>query len=137
MSLFNELFDNHPLLIASIALFFAQGYKVVDHLIATHRLDFRLCFSTGGMPSSHSAFVSSLAVAVGLKEGFNSTFFAICLVFALIVIRDALGVRQTVSHHAHLLHRMVSDFFEEAPTQNMKRAELSGHTPIQVFMHEK
>ncbi|MBI2665953.1 divergent PAP2 family protein, partial [Candidatus Woesearchaeota archaeon] len=83
---------------------------------------------TGGMPSSHSAFVVSLATIVYLTEGV-STAFAISLVLALIVLRDAFGVRRTVGEEGVLLTQVIHKL------RIKKQTHFSmGHTPAQVIV---
>lgn len=62
--------------------------------------------STGGMPSGHSALVSSIATAVGIKYGPFDDLFAIVLVFAAIVIYDAMNIRYQSWLHAHALNKI-------------------------------
>ena len=92
-------------------------------------------FSSGGMPSSHSAFVSSLSVMIGLNNGFKSDIFAVTVVFSLITMYDATGVRQAVGKQAVVLNRLAQRLAEagnkDFPFDELK--ELIGHTPVEVF----
>lgn len=139
-----DLLLNYPLISALIAIFFAQAVKVPLEFLATRKFDVRLAFSTGGMPSSHSAAVTSLATAVGISEGFSSTFFAISFVLAVIVMFDATGVRRHAGEQAIAINRLVEDwntFMSEAKKwpkkeqqeKQQKLKELLGHQPIEVF----
>ncbi|MBM7704619.1 divergent PAP2 family protein [Metabacillus iocasae] len=139
-----DLFNNFPLWSALIAIAFAQIVKVPIEFIATRKLNWGLIFSTGGMPSSHSAAVTSLTTGIGLIEGVDSPLFAVSTVFAVIVMFDATGVRRHAGEQATVLNRLVEDFnraVEEAkmwPTQaerekQEKLKELLGHQPIEVF----
>jgi len=87
-------------------------------------------FSSGGMPSSHSSTVTALALAVGIKDGMNSTPFAIALIFAVIIMYDASGVRLAVSKHAKFLN----DFFHGKVKDYKQFNELVGHTSLEVVM---
>lgn len=83
---------------------------------------------TGGMPSSHAAFVVSLATIIYLQEGV-STSFAISLVFALIVLRDACGVRRTVGEEGLVINEIIKKL------KFQKRTHFAmGHTPMQVLV---
>lgn len=83
---------------------------------------------TGGMPSSHSAFVVSLATSIYLSEG-TSTAFAISLVLAFIVIRDAFGVRRTVGEEGVLINELLKKVKLRTKTHFSM-----GHTPAQVII---
>ncbi|XP_038689560.1 uncharacterized membrane protein YuiD-like isoform X2 [Tripterygium wilfordii] len=95
--------------------------------------DFRKMLGSGGMPSSHSALVTALAVAVGLQEGTETPAFAIALVVACVVMYDASGVRLHAGRQAELLNQIVCELPPEHPISNVRplRDKL-GHTPVQV-----
>ncbi len=100
--------------------------------------NFYTFFTSGGMPSSHSSFVSALAISVGLKHGFSSDLFAIVTVFSLIVTYDASGVRRAVGEQANVLNNLIHHLEGKAFTQDRKiitqdLKELIGHTPFEVF----
>ncbi|MBR4720353.1 MAG: divergent PAP2 family protein [Clostridia bacterium] len=122
-------------LVTSILSWFtAQVLKVIFTLIEKKRLDFRRFVGSGGMPSSHSAFVTSLATAVGLQNGFSSTDFAICTVFALVVMYDAAGVRRAAGQQARILNKLVEQWEKSDFSDTDKHLkELLGHTPKEVF----
>lgn len=124
------IFNNAPLTAAVIAWFIAQLGKVVIHLIKKRDLDFSLFFASGGMPSSHSSTVSALAISTGIHEGFDSTYFAIAIIFAIIVMYDAKGVRLAVSKHAKVLN----DFFHGKLPSYQSLNELVGHTTLEVII---
>ncbi len=85
-----------------------QVYKVVHYSLRTRRLALGWLISAGGMPSAHSAFVSSLAISVGLRSGFATDLFAVTCVFSIIIIYDSLRLRGAVQHHARILSQLVS-----------------------------
>lgn len=89
-----------------------------------------------GMPSGHSAIVISLATIVGLTEGWGSPIFAICLVFATIIIRDALGIRRYLGEHGKILNKLVKDLDDDEllDFQYPHLLEKIGHTPAQVLV---
>lgn len=112
----------------------AQTIKFTLHLIFDKKIDFRLFTTTGGMPSAHSAFVVGLSTTVGLICGFESMFFAIAVVNALVVMYDAAGVRRAAGRQAACLNRIMEDFYKhEIQEIGGKLKELLGHTPYQVF----
>ncbi|XP_038685345.1 uncharacterized membrane protein YuiD-like isoform X2 [Tripterygium wilfordii] len=95
--------------------------------------DSRKMLGSGGMPSSHSALVTALAVAIGLQEGTGTSAFAIALVVACVVMYDASGVRLHAGRQAELLNQIVCELPPEHPVSNVRplRDKL-GHTPVQV-----
>lgn len=140
-----SLLSNFPLVAALIGIGFAQFIKVPIHLLVTKEFAPGLIFGTGSMPSSHSAAVCALTTAVGLVEGVSSAFFAISLIFSIIIMFDATGIRREAGEHAVILNHLVQDFqtfIDEAqdwPTKERyeKIAELKtllGHKPIEVFV---
>jgi acid phosphatase family membrane protein YuiD len=124
--------ENRILLAAIAAWFFAQLVKMVADLARTGRIDLRYLVSTGGMPSAHSALVTSLTTAVGRDVGLNSATFAISAVFAAIVMYDAAGLRQAVSVQARILNRMLDELFTQHAFSERRLRELLGHTPLEV-----
>lgn len=114
--------------------FFAQVYKFVVFIIINKQINFKRLFQTGGMPSSHSAFMMAMTTSVGLISGFNSVSFAIALAMALVVMYDAAGLRRAVGRQASVLNQIVAEIFSEHPhLSTQKFRELLGHTPIEVF----
>ena len=89
---------------------------------------YTLFFETGGMPSSHAATVSAITMGVLMQEGFGALFWA-CLVFSGVVIRDAMGVRKSVSDQAILLNKLLGK-----ARLHEKVSIVLGHTPLQVFV---
>jgi acid phosphatase family membrane protein YuiD len=87
----------------------------------------------GGMPSAHTAFVVSLTTVVGLHEGFDSAAFAVAVVFSLLIIRDAIGLRQYLSQHGKILNMLIKDLPDDMEVKYPhKLAERLGHTPWQA-----
>ena len=117
-----------------IAWLFAQTVKVVLGVIREKRFNFRWLVSPGGMPSTHSAAVAALSTVVGYYYGFNSIIFAITLVFTLIIMFDAAGVRRNVGKQASLLNQIMDDIYEKGEVKETYLRELLGHTPIEVFV---
>jgi acid phosphatase family membrane protein YuiD len=87
----------------------------------------------GGMPSAHTAFVVSLSTVVGLHEGISSAAFAVSVIFALLIIRDAIGLRQYLSQHSKILNMLIKDLPDDIEEKYPHRlAERLGHTPWQA-----
>ncbi|TAA67861.1 divergent PAP2 family protein [Planococcus salinarum] len=140
-----ELFTNTPLMIALFAIIFAQFIKIPIQYAVTRELDWKFFTSTGGMPSSHSAAVTSLTTAVAYEHGVGSTIFAVSTMFAVITMFDATGVRFQAGQQALTINKMRTDlqlFMNETRNWPKKKEEekieelktLLGHKPSEVFM---
>jgi len=116
-----------------LSWFVAQALKVILGGTMKKKFDFRWLFDTGGMPSAHSATVSSLATATGLYYGFNTLPFLIVLIVCLITMFDAAGVRRHFGRQATILNQMLDDFYSKGFTPERRVKELLGHTPFEVF----
>ena len=86
------------------------------------------------MPSAHSAAFGALATAVGLREGVDSSTFAIALVTTIVVLYDAAGVRQSASQQARVLNQILTELFSGRPIGQEQLKELFGHTPFEVLV---
>ena len=128
---------NPILLTGAVAWLVSQLSKAIIHLIITKRCHWDRLFGDGGMPSSHSATVTAVAVMTGLRCGWDSPIFAIAAVLALIVMHDAMGVRQETGKQAKVINSMVEliNSFgrgELTPEETLK--EFVGHTRRQVVV---
>lgn len=130
----NHHLGNLILALAVSAWAIAQILKVIVVLVQKHRLDFRNILSSGGMPSSHSAFVCACASATGSIYGWSSALFAIAAVLAIVVMYDAANVRKAAGEQAKILNYMMDHWMEMKPEIfGRELKELLGHTPFQVF----
>ncbi len=111
-----------------------QTFKVIWDLFKEKKFNFKRILGAGGMPSSHSAVVTSLCTLVGKYEGYNSAFFAISLIFAFIVMYDACGVRRAAGKQAKMLNKIVSTPGLSNIEVQERLVEVLGHTPIQVVV---
>jgi len=134
MNILKEMFVNKCLYVPFILWTLIQTYKVIHDLIKTKKFNFKRIMGAGGMPSSHSAVVTSLATIVGRTEGFNSTMFGISLIFAFIVMYDAAGVRRAAGKQAKLLNKIVETPGLTGVEVSERLVEVLGHSPIQVFV---
>jgi acid phosphatase family membrane protein YuiD len=129
--------NNQTLLCCLVAWFSAQLVKyLIDGLRHKGWSVRHLLFGSGGMPSSHTAFVTALATRAGLLEGFDSLAFAICFVLAFIVMTDAIGVRRETGRQGSAIN-MLMDWFtlEHAEAEdNGELKERMGHTPLEVLI---
>ena len=126
-----DIFQNRILLISIFSCFLAQFLKIFTG--KEKKFDFKRIIISGGMPSSHSSFVTSLAMLVGFDKGFASTEFAITAVFAIIVMYDASGVRRAVGKQATILNKILDDLHHKKHIEQKRLKELIGHTPKEVL----
>ncbi len=130
-----DLLSSNRVLVAALTWWaVAQLLKVPINYAVQRKMDLRLWVSAGGMPSSHSALVCALATAVALKHGVTSTYFAMCVVLAMIVMYDAAGIRQAASTQARILNQMIDELFQGHPISEQRLKELLGHTRFQVIV---
>ena len=130
----NELLGNRVLQASLIAWASAQILKFVIDLLWRRKVNLRALTTMGGMPSSHSAAVSSLATGVALVDGMGSTLFAVALWFAAVTMYDAAGIRRAAMIQARILNQIIQELFEGHPISDTKLRELLGHTPVEVIV---
>ncbi len=117
---------------AFLGWFFAQILKVIIPLFRVKQLNIKRFVESGGMPSSHTAMVVALTTSIAKYEGFESTYFAIAIVFTSIVMYDASGVRQAAGKQAAILNQIIMDIYHHKYHGNLLK-ELIGHTPLEVW----
>lgn len=111
-----------------------QIFKVIWDLVTTKKFNFKRVLGAGGMPSAHSAVVIALTTMVGRSQGTTSPMFGIVLIFSLVVMYDATGVRREAGKQAHLLNEIINTPGLSQVQVKEKLVEALGHTPIQVFV---
>ncbi len=130
-----RILSNQVLLVAVVSWFVAQSLKIVSGLVVDHKLNLKLFFASGGMPSSHTSTVVGLTTAVAYACGLDSVEFAISFVFSTIVMYDATGVRWQAGRQAEVLNYIMEHWHDkktpELFQQNLKI--LIGHTPFQML----
>ena len=128
----------YELILAGIcAAMSAQLMKFIGYMIRFKKVNFSVLFTTGGMPSSHSATVCALTTASLIKYGVGSFEFAICAILAFITMYDAMGVRRETGNQAKVLNEMIEAFAkmsDKSLSNDDKLKEFIGHTPLQVFV---
>ena len=129
-----EIFSNKYIIVPLVLWFLIQTFKVIWDLVTTKKFNFKRILGAGGMPSSHSAVVTSLAVLIGKNQGFNSPIFALAVIFAFVVMYDAAGVRRAAGKQAQLLNKIVNTPGLSGVQVQEKLVEVLGHTPVQVFV---
>ncbi len=134
--MFYEIITNKVLIIPICSWAITQLLKVIVILIQKKQLDLRYLVISGGMPSSHSAFVSALATSVALIQGLGSVAFGISAIFALVVIYDAAGVRRSVGQQSVVLNRIIRELRLRRPITELGRdlREFIGHTQFQIII---
>lgn len=128
-----DLIRNKVLICGLIGWAVAQILKVMIVLIKSRKLDFSRIVGSGGMPSSHSSFVMSIATKIGIEYGFSSGIFALALAFALVVMYDAAGVRRAAGTQAKILNLIIEDLNSKRGIEISRLKELIGHTPFEVL----
>jgi len=127
------ILENRVLWCAVAAWFVAQALKIPTYWLVEKKLDWSRFFGSGGMPSSHSAFVMALTIMVGAMEGFHSGEFAISVVLSAIVMYDASGVRHETGVQGQVLNEIVRKVFVDGqPITDVELKELVGHTKVEV-----
>ena len=127
-----SILSNKALWVPAAAWCVAQVMKVIIESIKDRHLNFSYLITMGGMPSSHAALVCALATTIAIVYGVSSAVFAISAFFALVVMYDAAGVRQTVSTQSTMLNRIVDELFKGNPEFQQRVRELIGHTKFEV-----
>ncbi|HWQ89855.1 MAG TPA: divergent PAP2 family protein [Desulfitobacteriaceae bacterium] len=133
MTILSGIINNTILISAMIAWLTAQIIKVLLALFLRGNLDPRLIMSSGAFPSSHAAIVCAAALGVGKYSGWSSPLFAVSVVFALVVMYDAAGVRWATGKQAEVLNQLVERFYVGSDLAQERLKELIGHTPFEVF----
>lgn len=121
--------------VSLLSLLTAQSLKIFTRF----PFDLSRLFASGGLPSSHSAFVGTLTTIIGLKYGITSDLFAVVAVFSLIVLYDATGVRRAVGEQANVINNMIThlnlrNIDQETDFLKKELKELIGHTPLEVLV---
>lgn len=130
-----KIVQNEPLVIAATAWIVAGILKTIIDFIINKKLSLSRVMGAGGMPSSHTSTVVALAIAVAHKDGVAESTFAIAVIFMIIVIHDAIGVRLETGKQAKVLNKMIfeSETFKDLDFEK-KLKEYVGHTPLQALV---
>ena len=134
MQVLIEILNNKVLVIPFLVLIITQVFKTIYFSIKNKKLDLFTLLTTGGLPSSHSALVSSLATVVLKVNGAGSAEFAIAVILAIIVMYDASGIRKAAGEHAKILNEMMEEKEYYSSKEYKKLKELLGHTKLEVFI---
>lgn len=128
------LFPYRILISGLVAWWLAQTIKVPIEYLVTHRWNWSLWFSAGGMPSSHTALVTGMMFGIGFFYGFDTPVFALSVALVMIVVYDAAGVRRQAGIHAQRINVMINELLQGHPVSEKQLKEVLGHTPAQVLV---
>ncbi len=131
--LLGGLLENRVLISALVAWSLAQILKVPLDFLRTRKWNWALLLSVGGMPSSHSALVTSIAMGTGLHAGFDSTVFAVAASIAMVVVYDSTGVRRQAGIHAQRINVLFNELLAGHPVSERQLLEVLGHTPREAL----
>ena len=131
--MFCALIHNNVLIAAILSWIIGQFLKAPLDYVLNKRWNWGIILSPGGMPSSHSALVTSVTLAIGLQEGFGTPLFALAFAISMIVIYDAAGVRRQAGIHAERINEMMKSLFEGSGIPEKELKEVLGHTPFEVI----
>jgi acid phosphatase family membrane protein YuiD len=134
-----SLLENKIFLSTVFSLCIAQVLKLFFYLLTNKNKKKwdaieTVIWRTGGMPSSHSAAVCALASSAGIYEGLDSNFFVFCLVFAMVVLRDSVGVRRAAGLQAKALNNLGKQSAKLTGLEFRSVKEIQGHTPLEVLV---
>lgn len=139
--------NNYPLVAAMAAIFISQVTKIPVAYFFKRPVTLTLMFSTGGMPSSHSAGVTALITAIIIEHGFDSPLTAIAVTFGVLVMFDSMGVRRQSGEHGIIINELIREFQtltksltqrdalieEDEDHSTLHSSEFLGHKPIEVM----
>lgn len=130
------ILGNKILDLVFLSIIIAQTIKVLTPILKSGKIDISRVFETGGMPSSHSSSVMTLCMSIALVYGTNTGLFATTLLFAIIVMYDATGIRREAGKHAKILNEIIfnSDLKVVESKEFKQFKEFLGHTPFEVLM---
>ncbi len=130
-----DFFTNRVLLCAISSWLIAQLLKILTTKKTRENLSLvKILVGSGGMPSSHSAVVCATCVSCGILHGFDSAIFAVSAVLAVVVMRDASGVRRESGKQAEVINQISSELTKKHKNfTQITLSEMIGHTPLQVL----
>jgi acid phosphatase family membrane protein YuiD len=124
-------FFHFSLIISIVVHIMCQLFKLIFCSLKNHKLSISYFFSAGGMPSTHTAFTSTLTISLGLIKGFDSVYFAIAFVFSAVVIYDSLRLRGAVQLHSEMLKKLMKLLPEK---DRGKIPQMVGHTLSEIIV---
>lgn len=134
MNTIMAIIANKYIYVPTLVWFSVQLFKVIYELAITKKFNFKRIMGAGGMPSSHTAVVVTLATLIGKYEGVDTAIFATAVIFSFIVMYDAAGVRRAAGKQAKLLNKIIETPGLSYIEVQEKLVEVLGHSPIQVIV---
>ena len=134
MDILLKLINNKYIYIPTLLWIAVQCFKLITDIIKTRKFNFKRILGAGGMPSSHTAIVVSLATLIGKDVGVDTPIFALAVIMSLVVMYDAAGVRRAAGKQASLLNKIVETPGMSGLEVHEKLVEVLGHTPLQVIV---
>lgn len=131
--------SNTALISALFSWFIAQFLKIIIDIVKRNKIKtkdfiFRALLGTGGMPSSHSATITSVTISIGIASGYASPVFALSFVLMIIIIRDASGVRLSSGKQAQILNELQELMYKKYDINYKKIKVVKGHTALECFV---
>ena len=129
----------YPIMAALSANVCAQILKPLFLYPRIKRFDIHQTIASGGFPSSHSATVTALSTAIAFQHGIESPYFAIAIVFTIIVIYDAVNVRYYAGRNIQLTKQLINDLQDQGdiefsnPIYYEKMKGVLGHKLIEAI----
>jgi acid phosphatase family membrane protein YuiD len=112
-----------------VAWLTAGTLKFVINSIRAKRLAFSL-IGYGGLPSNHSAIVSSIAALIAFREGIDHPAFGVAVALAFIVMLDANNLRKQMGKQAEAINRLSAAL---EPSGYTPLRERMGHSRIEIM----
>ena len=134
MDFFQALLENGVLPASAAAWCTAQVIKFLLYGLLYRKFKPERFLGSGGMPSSHTATVVAMCLMTGFREGFTGTLFAVALVFAAVVIYDAMGVRRETGRQGEVINQMLKEVLVDGkPITEETMKTLVGHSPVECL----
>lgn len=130
---FDAILQNQVLWTGMVAWILAQAFKIPIDYFQSRSWNWALFFAAGGMPSSHSALVTSATMAVGLYHGFDNPLFGLAVAVTMIIVYDAAGIRRQAGMQAQKINILVEELLKGHPISQQQLREVLGHTPLEAL----
>lgn len=129
-----QIFSNGPFVVALIAWFLAQGFKILTTWIRLKHFDPERIMGSGGMPSSHTTSIVAATMQIGKIYGFSNPLFGFAMVISFITMYDAANVRMAAGQQAKVIKQIVEQLGRSNFEMEKELKELLGHTYLEVFV---
>jgi acid phosphatase family membrane protein YuiD len=130
---FGVILQNKVLWTGMVGWILAQTLKIPIDYFQSRHWNWALFFAAGGMPSSHSALVTSTTMAVGLYHGFDTPLFGLAVAVSMVIVYDAAGIRRQAGMQAQKINVLVNELLKGHPISQEQLREVLGHTPLEAL----